>query len=90
MEDTLFTFLEKFNNENMEYNVTVKKDNGFEYVIVASDENSVDVIVACTNPNDTLLVMMERNDYKETTGLWQVVAYQVLDSESAYEMIKRK
>lgn len=51
MEDTLFTFLEKFNSEN---------------------------------------VVMERNDYKETTGLWQVIAYQILDSEIANEMIDNR
>lgn len=87
MEDTLFTFLEKFNSENMADNVTVKKDNGFEYVILPNAENSVDVIVECTNPDDKLLVVMERIDYKETTGLWQVIAYQVLDNETEKEMI---
>lgn len=51
MEDTLFTFLEKFNSEN---------------------------------------VVMERNDYKETTGLCQVIAYQILDSEIANEMIDNR
>lgn len=90
MEDTLFTFLEKFNSENMVDNITVKKDNGFEYVILPNAENSVDVIVECTTPDDKLLVVMERNDYKETTGLWQVIAYQILDSETAKEMIDNK
>lgn len=35
-------------------------------------------------------VVMERNDYKETTGLWQVIAYQILDSEIANEMIDNR
>ena len=90
MEDTLFTFLEKFNIENMADNITVKNDNGFEYVILANGENSVNVIVECTTPNDKLLVVMERNDYKETTGLWQVIAYQILDSITANEMIDNR
>lgn len=87
MEDTLFTFLEKFNRENMEENITVKKDNGFEYVVLAKDENSVNVIVESSVPDEKLLVIMERKEYKETTGLWQVRAYQVIGSETADEMI---
>ena len=71
-------------------NITVKNDNGFEYVIFANGENSVNVIVECTTPNDKLLVVMERNDYKETTGLWQVIAYQILDSITANEMIDNR
>ena len=90
MEDTLFSFFEKFNNENMVDNITIKNDNGFEYVVLANGENSVDVIAECTTPNDKLLVVMERNDYKETTGLWQVIAYQILDSKTANEMIDNR
>ena len=48
MEDTLFSFLEKFNNENMVEDVTVKKEHGFEYIVLPNDENSIDVIVECT------------------------------------------
>lgn len=70
-------------------NVTVKKENGFEYVVL-SDDDSISVIVECTTPNDKLLVVMEKNDYKETTGLWQVIAYQILDGESANEMINNR
>lgn len=87
MEDTLFTFLEKFNNENMVDNITVKEENGFEYIILSNDENCIHVIVECSAPNDKLLVVMERNAYEKTTGLWQVIAYQVLDGETANEMI---
>lgn len=90
MEDTLFTFLEKFNNENLANNITVKRENGFEYAILSSDDNSANVIVECTVPNDKLLVIMEKSDYKETTGLWQVMAYQIIDNETANDMIAGK
>lgn len=90
MENILFAFLDKFNNENMVDNITAKNDNGFEYVVLANGENSVDVIVECTSPNEKLLVVMQRNDYKETTGLWQVMAYQILDSKTANEMIDNR
>ena len=87
MEDTLFTFLEKFNSENLENNVTVKKENGFEYTVLPTDENTINVIVECTALNAKLLVVMERSNYKETIGLWQVTAYQILDSNAANEML---
>ena len=87
MEDTLFTFLEKFNTENLADGITVKKDNGFEYAVLPSDGNFVDVIVVCSTPNDKLLVIMEQSAYEETTGLWQVIAYQMIDSETADAMI---
>jgi len=90
MEDTLFTFLEKFNSENMVDNIAAKKENGFKYVILVNDENSINVIVECTTPNDKLLVVMEQINYKETAGLWQVIAYQILDSETAKEMIDNR
>lgn len=86
MEDTLFTFLEKFNNENLVDDVTVKKENGFEYVILANDDSSVNAIVECNTPNSKLLVVMEKSDYQETTGLWQVIAYQIIDDETANDM----
>ena len=90
MEDTLFSFLEKFNNENMIEDVTIKKEHGFEYIVLPNDENSIDVIVECTNPHDKLLVVMTNNGYAETTGLWQVIGYQILDSKTANDMIANK
>lgn len=90
MEDTLFTFLEKFNREHMADTITVKKADGFNYVILPDTENSVNVIAECTSPDNKLLVVMEKSDYKETTGLWQVIAYQILDSRTANEMLENK
>lgn len=87
MEDTLFTFLEKFNNENPVGGIIAKKENGFDYAILPSDNNSVNVIVECNTPNDKLLVIMEKGDYGETTGLWQVIAYQIIDNKTADNMI---
>ena len=90
MEDTLFTFLEKFNNENLVDGITVKKEDGFEYAILPNNENSANMVVECNTPNDKLLVIMEKGDYEETTGLWQVIAYQLIDSETANDMIAGK
>ena len=33
---------------------------------------------------------MTNNGYRGTTGLWQVIGYQILDSETANDMIANK
>ena len=90
MEDTLFTFLEKFNRETLIEGITAKKDSGFAYTVLSGDNGGVKVIVDCDEINDKLLVMMEKTDYEETTGLWQVIAYQMIDGETADEIIAEK
>lgn len=86
-DDTLLTFLENFNKERPEENITVKKENGFEYTTLIQNDHSVMIIVECSTPNDKLLVVMERKPYKETSGLWQVIAYQVIDRQTANDLI---
>ena len=88
MIDTLNTFLEQFNRENMIEGLTAKKDGGFHYTLIPKDEIAVNVIVECSPSSEKLLVMMERKPYEETTGLWQVTAYQVIDSQTAEEMME--
>ena len=88
--DTLCTFLEKFNAEHMIEGLTVTKDSGFHYVFLEENDLTLRAIVDCDTPNDKLLVTMERIPYKETTGLWQVSAYQVIDSKTAAEMLERQ
>ena len=90
MEDTLFTFLAQFNEEHMAGSITAKNDHGFEYTVVSSGENFADVVVECTTPNHKLLVIMERTDYKETTGLWQITAYQILDDNTANDLLDNR
>ena len=47
----------------------------------------IKAIVDCNRPDYKLLVTMERKPYKETTGLWQVVSYQVISSEIAKKTV---
>ena len=56
--------------------------------MIPKDENAVNAIVECSPSSEKLLVMMERKPYEETTGLWQVTAYQVIDSQTAEEMME--
>lgn len=89
MEDTLFTFLERFNGEGMADVEAVKNDDGFEYVVLDGGDGAVNAVVDCTEPDYKLLVVMERVEYKDTTGLWQVTGYQIIDAEEADEMLGR-
>ena len=84
--DTLFTFLEQFNREELESGVQVKKENGFAYTILSEGEDYTDLLVGCENPNQLLLVKMSLLPYEETTGLWQVTAYQILTPSEAEQL----
>ena len=79
MEDTLFTFLEVFNREGLGNGITVKKEGGFAYTLLPSEDGLVQVIADCEPSRWGLLVLMERQIYGETSGLWQVCAYQIID-----------
>ena len=81
LTDTLFTFFEKFNAENIGNGVKVKKENGFEYKVVSQTENSVEILAECDVDNKSLFVKLERKPYKETTVIWQVVGYQITDKD---------
>ena len=74
LEDTLFTFLERFNSEDMADGVTVKKEDGFAYILLPGGEGTAQAVVECTDTAHRLLVIMERQAYEGTTGLWQVTA----------------
>ena len=77
--DTLFTFLETWNRENMGDGVYIQKENGFSYTVVEEEETTAEVLVLCQPEEKILLVRMERIPYDGTAGLWQVTGYQLLD-----------
>lgn len=86
-EDTLFTFLDQFNDKKMEGGLTAKKSTGYHYTFLPEQNGTVKAIVDCSHPDCKLLVLMKRKPYKGTTGLWQVTAYQIIDSETAESLL---
>lgn len=95
--DTLLTFLDMFNKEKMELRISAKNENGYTHTFVrnTSDVNgtenildSVYAIVESNIPDYKLLVTMQRISYEETTGIWQVTAYQIVTAEKADEILK--
>ena len=41
-------------------------------------------------PTPNISMIMERTDYEETTGLWQITAYQILDDNAANELLDNR
>lgn len=76
--DTLNTFLEKFDRENLGDGVTAKMADGFHKEVLAETEDTTAVAVELSGPDACLVVFMSRQDYGETTGLWQVTGYSVV------------
>ncbi|HEX2985351.1 MAG TPA: hypothetical protein VHO71_00890 [Caproiciproducens sp.] len=88
-EDVLSTFLDKFNNQKMEAGLTVKKDHGYHYTLLPDQNGTTSAIVDCNRSDHKLLVTMKLKPYLNTTGLWQVTSYQVIDSKTAKAMLSK-
>lgn len=92
--DTLLTFLSRFNAEKMEEGISAKCDSGYSYILLngsEKSEKSPDVLLAVaesSTPDYRILVRMEKREYEETTGIWQIVSYQIITSQKADKMLK--
>lgn len=96
--DTLLTFLNKFNKEKMELGISAKNENGYTHTLIHNTSNVKDVenimdsvyaIVESNNPDYKILVTMQQISHKETTGTWQVTAYQIITAEKADELLAK-
>lgn len=96
--DTLLTFLDKFNKEKMELGISAKNENGYTYTLIHNSSNvkgtenimdSVYAIVESNNPDYKILVTMQQISHKETTGIWQVTAYQIITADKADELLAK-
>jgi hypothetical protein len=88
-QDTLLSFLDRFNAEKMEFGVQAENNAGYTYSLLSSSPDSILAIVQCNLSNYKLLVTMERLDYEDTTGIWQVISYQMITNEAALDVIER-
>lgn len=87
--DTLLSFLDRFNAEKMEFGIQAEYNSGYTYSMLSDSQDTILAVVECNISNYKILVTMERLDYEETTGIWQVVSYQMITSEAAAEVVKR-
>jgi hypothetical protein len=85
-QDTLLSFLDRFNAEKMEFGVQAENNAGYTYSLLSGSSDSILAIVQCNISNYKLLVTMERLDYEDTTGIWQVISYQMITNEAALEV----
>ena len=88
-EDTLFTFLDKFNSEKMGAGLTAKKDHGYHYTFLSDCGNTVKAVVDCNRSDYKLLVTMRLKPFQNTTGLWQVISYQIIGSDTAKTILSK-
>ena len=88
-QDTLLSFLDRFNAEKMEFGVLAENSAGYTYSLLSNSPDSILAIVQCNISNYKILVSMERLDYENTTGIWQVVSYQMITSKKASEVLER-
>jgi hypothetical protein len=70
----------------MEFGVQAENNAGYTYSLLSGSSDSILAIVQCNISNYKLLVTMERLDYEDTTGIWQVIAYQMITNEAALEV----
>jgi hypothetical protein len=88
-QDTLLSFLDRFNAEKMEFGVQAENNAGYSYSLLSSSPDNILAIVQCNISNYKLFVTMERLDYEDTTGIWQVISYQMITDEEAAEITER-
>lgn len=84
--DVLLSFLDKFNKENLGDPITAKKENGYHYSLSAQNENRLLAFVDSNIKEYCIVVYMERIPYENTTGIWQVTGYQILEKSTAENM----
>lgn len=87
--DTLLSFLDRFNTEKMEFGVLAENNEGYTYSMLSDSPDTIMAVVECNISNYKILVTMEKLDYEETSGIWQVVSYQMITSEVASEVMER-
>lgn len=87
--DTLLSFLDRFNAEKMEFGVVAENNAGYVYSMLSDSPDTIMAVVECNISNYKILVTMEKLDYEETTGIWQVVSYQMITGEAASEVLER-
>ena len=68
-QDTLLSFLDRFNAEKMELGVLAENNEGYTYSLLSNSPDSILAIVQCNISNYKILVSMERLDYESTTGI---------------------
>ena len=82
-QDTLLSFLDRFNTEKLEFGVKAENDNGYTYSMVSDSPDTILAVVDCNITGYKLLVTMNRLAYEDTTGIWQVISYQMITEQEA-------
>ena len=88
-QDTLLSFLDRFNAEKLEFGVRAEKDGGYTYSMASGSPDVILAVVDCNISGYKLLVTMNRLAYEDTAGIWQVVSYQMVTEQAAGEILEK-
>lgn len=81
--DVLLTFLDRFNRSEFGNSITAAKADGYRYSLFTQDENQLLAFVDSSLDGYCIVVYMERLEYDNTDGIWQITGYQLLETAAA-------
>lgn len=81
--DVLLSFLDRFNRSEFDNFVTAAKADDYRYSLFAQDENRLQAFVDSSVAGYCIVVYMERLEYENTDGIWQVTGYRLLENAAA-------
>lgn len=81
--DVLLSFLDRFNRSEFGNSITAAKADGYRYSLFTQDENQLLAFVDSSLDGYCIVVYMERLEYDNTDGIWQVTGYQLLETNAA-------
>lgn len=84
--DVLLSFLDSLSQYEFGNSITPIKTNGYHYSLFAQDDDHLQAFVDSSVEGYCIAVFMERLEYQNTGGIWQVTGYQILKNTAAETM----
>lgn len=81
--DVLLSFLDSLNQYEFGNSITPIKTNSYRYSLFAQDDDHLQAFVDSNVEGYCIAVFMERLEYQNTGGIWQVTGYQILKNTAA-------
>lgn len=85
-EEVILEFLHQFKDDR----ISIKQDeNGFKYTEILESAGTENVIVACKDEKEYLLVRLEGTEIEDSVHAWKVKSYQIISESGAKSIISR-
>lgn len=86
LTDVLLSFLDRFNRGEFGGSVTALRKEGYHYSLYRENEDRLRAFVDSSIEGQCIVVYLERLEYEETEGIWQITGYQILEDTAADNM----